>query len=52
MDPELITSDWLSGVLGDDVRIVDTKRIGDGLVGMNLRFSLEVPSGKIGRAHV
>jgi hypothetical protein len=45
MDPELITSDWLSGVLGDDVRIVDTKRIGDGLVGMNLRFSLEVPSG-------
>jgi hypothetical protein len=45
MDPELITSEWLSGVLGDEVRITDTTRIGDGLVGMNLRFALDVPAG-------
>ena len=45
MEPDAITSEWLSGVLGADVRIRDTKRIGDGLVGMNLRFSLDVPAG-------
>ncbi len=45
MEPEAITSEWLSGVLGADVRITDTTRIGDGLVGMNLRLGLEVPAG-------
>lgn len=45
MDPQQITSEWLSGVLGDSVRIVGEKRIGDGLVGMNVRYSLEVPDG-------
>jgi hypothetical protein len=45
MEPDAITSDWLSGVLGADIRIRDIKRIGDGLVGMNLRFALDVPAG-------
>jgi hypothetical protein len=45
MDPEHITSDWLSSALGTEVVIADTKRIGDGLVGMNLRFELESPAG-------
>lgn len=45
MEPDAITSEWLSGVLGADVRITATKRIGDGLVGMNLRMALDVPAG-------
>jgi len=45
MDPEHITSAWLSSKLGADVVIADTKRIGDGLVGMNLRFELESAEG-------
>ena len=45
MQPEAITSEWLSGVLGAEVRIRETTRIGDGLVGMNLRFALDVPAG-------
>ena len=40
MQPEGITSEWLSEVLGDDVHLVGTQRIGDGLVGMNLRLML------------
>ena len=44
MTPEAITSEWLSSVLGDDVRIAGTARIGDGLVGMNLRIALERPT--------
>ncbi len=44
MTPEAITSDWLSTVLGDDVRITGTSRIGDGLVGMNLRIALDRPA--------
>jgi hypothetical protein len=44
MTPEAITSDWLSAVLGDEVRITDTSRIGDGLVGMNLRIALDRPA--------
>ena len=45
MEPDAITSEWLSSVLGADVRITATKRIGDGLVGMNLRMALDVPAG-------
>ncbi len=42
MAPELITSDWLSGALGGDVTITGDRRIGDGLVGMNIRYELAV----------
>ena len=45
MAPEQITNEWLSGVLGADVAITGTRRIGDGLVGMNLRLELAVPAG-------
>jgi hypothetical protein len=45
MAPEQITNEWLSGVLGDDVTIIGDRRIGDGLVGMNIRFELAVPQG-------
>ncbi|MDO8389839.1 MAG: phosphotransferase [Actinomycetota bacterium] len=40
MTPEEITSDWLSSILDADVEIADATRIGDGLVGMNLRLQL------------
>ena len=45
MTPEEITSEWLSGVLGADVTIIGDRRIGDGLVGMNVRYELAVPAG-------
>jgi hypothetical protein len=45
VDPQQITSEWLSGVLGAPVRITAERRIGDGLVGMNMRYALEVPEG-------
>ena len=45
MSPADITSEWLSAVLGADVTVIAEKRIGDGLVGMNLRYSLSVPAG-------
>lgn len=45
MTPEQITSEWLSGVLGADVTITGDRRIGDGLVGMNVRYELAVPVG-------
>lgn len=45
MEPEQITSEWLSGVLGAPVTILADQRIGDGLVGMNVRYSLQVPEG-------
>lgn len=38
--PEQITSDWLSTVLDVDVEACGTERIGDGLVGLNLRVTL------------
>jgi Ecdysteroid kinase-like family len=40
MDAEHVTAEWLSNVLGGDVRAVQQSRIGDGLVGMNLRVEL------------
>jgi hypothetical protein len=45
MAPEEITSAWLSDILGADVTITGDQRIGDGLVGMNIRYSLAVPDG-------
>lgn len=35
-----VTDDWLSQVFGTQVRIASETRIGDGLVGMNLRLEL------------
>ncbi len=40
MTPEQITSSWLSSVFDADVQLSDSARVGDGLVGMNLRLSL------------
>jgi hypothetical protein len=40
-----LNSAWLSGVLGAQVTITGDTRIGDGLVGMNMRYSLQVPEG-------
>jgi len=40
MTPDQITSGWLSSVLGTDVDLAESTRIGDGLVGMNLRLQL------------
>ena len=45
MTPDEITSEWLGNVLGADVAITGDRRIGDGLVGMNVRFELAVPAG-------
>jgi hypothetical protein len=41
MTPEELTDPWLSDVLGSEVRVVASSRIGDGLVGMNVRLELE-----------
>ncbi|HEY4608731.1 MAG TPA: phosphotransferase, partial [Ilumatobacteraceae bacterium] len=41
MTPEGLTDAWLSSVLNSDVHVRDTRRIGDGLVGMNIRLELE-----------
>ncbi|MDP9463922.1 MAG: ecdysteroid 22-kinase family protein [Actinomycetota bacterium] len=41
MTPEGLTDTWLSAVLQSDVRVRDSSRIGDGLVGMNVRLDLE-----------
>ena len=38
--PEDVTAAWLSGVFGASVDVIATERIGDGLVGMNLRVAL------------
>ena len=40
MTPEQVTADWISTVLDTAVEITDQQRIGDGLVGMNLRLCL------------
>jgi hypothetical protein len=53
MTPEQLTDTWLSEVLGTDVRVTGSSRIGDGLVGMNVRLELqggpEVPSSLIAK---
>ena len=41
MTPEGLTAAWLSSVLNTDVRVRNSTRIGDGLVCMNVRLSLE-----------
>ncbi|MEP6296511.1 MAG: aminoglycoside phosphotransferase, partial [Ilumatobacter sp.] len=41
MTPEEITPTWLSEILGADVVAVQAERIGDGLVGLNLRVAIE-----------
>ena len=41
MTPEGLTDVWLSSVLDTDVRVRNTNRIGDGLVGMNIRLELD-----------
>ena len=45
MGPEQVTGEWLSTVFETGVQITDTQRIGDGLVGMNLRLSLRASDG-------
>ncbi len=40
-----VTSEWMSGVLGCSVDVRSTERIGDGLVGMNLRVVLAGGAG-------
>ena len=40
MEPGLVTAEWLSTVLDDEVGSIESERIGDGLVGLNLRVRL------------
>lgn len=49
MRPDEITTPWLSRILDADVRDAPAERIGDGLVGLNLRLSLEYADGGSGR---
>lgn len=42
MGPDDVTAGWLSEILDADVRAVDHARIGDGLVGLNLRVALDL----------
>ncbi len=46
--PDWLTTAWLSDVLGRDVASMTVKRIGDGLVGMNLRLALTYASSDAG----
>jgi hypothetical protein len=41
MGPDDVTASWISGVLGGEVGTIHTSRIGDGLVGLNLRIVLD-----------
>ena len=41
MGPDEITTVWLSEILDADVRSVSSERIGDGLVGLNLRLQVQ-----------
>jgi hypothetical protein len=40
MGPGDVTAEWLSGLLGGEIGGVESERIGDGLVGLNLRVRL------------
>ncbi|MGA9278074.1 phosphotransferase family protein [Ilumatobacter sp.] len=44
MTPEQITADWLSTVFGSEVSDITISRIGDGLVGLNLRVDMRSAS--------
>lgn len=46
MRPDQITTAWLSEILGSDVVAAPSERIGDGLVGLNLRLRLEYADGE------
>lgn len=50
MRPDEITTGWLSEILGADVRAAPAERIGDGLVGLNLRLALEYADSTSGNA--
>ena len=41
MGPNDINSEWMSEMMSADITSIDTCRIGDGLVGLNLRVALE-----------
>ena len=41
MNDEDVTSEWLSELLGGEIGSIRHERIGDGLVGMNLRVVLD-----------
>jgi hypothetical protein len=45
MTPDQLTPGWLSSVLDIDVSSVASERIGDGLVGLNLRLALDHDAG-------
>ena len=47
MTPENITSAWLSSIFDADVQLIHSERVGDGLVGMNLRLSLDGRDGDV-----
>lgn len=49
MSPEDLTADWFAGLFDADVRRVSHRPIGDGLVGMNLRVSLDVGPNDVAR---
>ena len=53
MTPGGLTESWLSSVLQTEVKVGDTARIGDGLVGMNIRLELasdgSVPTSMIAK---
>lgn len=44
---QMLTADWWSGVFGAPVTVGDVSRIGDGLVGMNLRVRLSSPEQSV-----
>ena len=47
MAPEDVTAGWLSEVFGSPVDVIASDRIGDGLVGMNLRVGLLSPDPRV-----
>ncbi len=47
-----VTAEWLSAILGEDVIAVDRQRIGDGLVGLNVRVTLERADPSLARSVV
>lgn len=52
MEPSQVTAEWMSSVLGAEVAAVRSDRIGDGLVGLNLRVTLEDAAPELPRSVV
>ena len=50
--PDWLTPTWLGTTLGREVSAFTTKRIGDGLVGMNLRLAVTSPDPEVPRSLV